>query len=556
MLLFLKEIIKHYMNQEEINILKVDDGLYGNRLRQNLFLSRNLFDYESNLIKAVAKLIRWDFILEDHKTFFKEEEKDQEVLLLSPPPEIIVNKELLARWLDFGMCFIEINNPQQLKVVTNAYLDVYSATGEKKYFLRALQFGRAVKGMFKARIEEFNRIGTGYIQRDIHPFWQDKILAVLISFCGLKRCKEDFTTFFMDQEANLAEKGDFSGARKTLDCQKTLQILKTDEVKIKCAELYMAEGDSWLEKNAATHYVGVADIYLKGFRKLHSVGNCEDLRKELLNRIEVQQVANNKILGSFGVNLLPEIDFEKLRLGWALLGVSDFNTAFYALLDFKMISAKEVNKLIEEEKAQGYYFNEMMDSVSLSSRGTQVGFLSGGDAIGQRIRMRLREFLLANIQALKLVMDVDGYKDADFIAGLMPQSSPFIEDERCRIFFKGLYAGFEHDFETAAYILTPQFEYAFKYLAINNDIQIVRYQDKQQFDNTMGGCLEKIRPLLSEDTFLELQSFLTDTNQLNFRNNLLHGISRPGMVKHFGKYVWWLALKMVFRPQELLKKLK
>ncbi len=68
----------------------------------------------------------------------------------------------------------------------------------------------------------------------------------------------------------------------------------------------------------------------------------------------------------------------------------------------------------------------------------------------------------------------------------------------------------------------------------------------------MGGCLGKIGPILAEDIFLELQDFLTETNGMNFRNNLLHGMTDPGMVDHYGKYVWWLVLKMVFRPEEFI----
>lgn len=538
------------MTADEIEFLSIEDGVYDNELRQSLFIARNVLGYESPLMSAVLKLIRWDLVLAQPVDFF--EVKEMEILSILPREGLIVNKELMARCLDIHMFGLEKKDAQNMKVTVESYLDVFSATGEKRFFLRALEIGRPMKGLFKSRTEEFYESGNRMIRDYPHPFWQDRILKVLNSFCTLERVRGGFEQFFYDQFRNFMENENFDNARKTLMCQQTLKILTEEVYKISCSEVYLAEGDSYLAKDPAGVYIGLADIYEKGYRKLHSVAGCEDLRKSLVRKLENQQQARNKILAAVGVNIFPKIDYEKLKLKWAFLGVTDFEKAFQALLNLPVISTKEVFKQTEQEKMEGHHFNEMTNSVALSNRGASVGFLTGEQAIGHRIRMRLREQLLADIQALKYVMDLNGIRDVESIARLMPESSPFLPEERNRIFFKGLYAGFQHDFQTAAYILVPQFEYIFKHLARNNEITIVRYHDKQQFDNTMGGCLEKILPVLTEDTFLELQSFLTDTNQSNFRNELLHGIIEPGMSQHLGKYVWWLALKMVFRPMELL----
>jgi hypothetical protein len=538
------------MTAEEKEFISLEDGVYDNELRQTLYFRKNILGYETPLISAVLKLARWDFILQNHIDFFNEEEG----LILSELPDLafLANKELLARWLDYVMLLEEKSKPLQQKIATLAYLDVFSSTGEKEYFLRSLEIGKPVKKMFKHRFEEFYETGSMFIRRDKYPFWQNRFLSVMISFSSIEKCQADFRQLFLDQIREFQTSNSFDNIRKTLKCLHTIKLLSPEAYKIRRAESYKAEGDYWVTEIPNGYNPHIADFYVSAFRELHSVRGCEDLRDAIAKKIDEQQLIKSKIIGNFGVNLFPTIDFHKLQMLLTLRGIADFESAFNALLDLPVISNQEVKDLAIEIKTQSYYHKELTDSVALSGRGADVGFLSGDAAIEHTIRMQLRERRLADIQALKFIMDLDGLKDREFIAGLMPDASPFLPIDRLRIFFSGIYEGFSHNFEAASYILVPQIENAFKHIARTNQVVVTRYQDKEQFDNTMGGCLSKIKPILTEDIFLELQDFLTETSGQNFRNNLLHGITDPGLVKHYGKYVWWLVLKMVFRPNEFI----
>lgn len=540
------------MTTEEKEFINIEDGLYDNLLRQALYVKKHLLGYETPVISSVLKLARWDFILEDPKEFFNDEERT--VLSELPDLTLLINKELLARWLDYVMLWYEKPNPIQLKTTALAYIAVFENTGDSKYYLRALEVGKLVKQIFKDRFEEFYSKGSMIIRRNRHPFWQNRILSVLTSFSTYEKCQSDFEQYLWDQHTAFLDESSFSEARKTLDCLKTLKLLTPNEYKIRRAVDYQAEGDHWVEKIQSGYSLNVADIYVKAFRELHSVGGCDDLRDSIAKKIKEQQLVKNKFLRTHGVNLIPKTDFPKLQLHLALKGITDFDSAFKELLDMAVISNEAVKAGVINIKKNSFYANEFANSVFLSEQGSNVGFLSGDDAIQHKVRMQLREKLLAKIQVLKFVMDLDSLKDQKFIAGLMPESSPFVPSNRAGIFFHGIFSGFRHDFQAAAYLLVPQIENAFKVIAETNQILVTRYQDKEQFDNTMGGCLLKIKPILSEDIFLELQNFLTETNGQNFRNKLLHGQSDPGMAQHYGKYVWWLVLKMIFRPDELIIK--
>ena len=540
------------MTVEEMEFISLEDGVYDNDLRQTLNFKKNILGYETPLVTAIITLAVWNVILQDHTQFFSDHEKQ----LLSELPDLnlLKNRELLARWLDYITRQSDRPNTLHIKIASQAYLDVYSSTGKKEYFIRALEIGRPVKKMFKHRFEEFYQTGSMYIQRDRFPFWQNRFLSVLISISSIERCRADFEQLLLDQIQEFKQSNFFENERKSIECLKTLNLLTSEEYKIGRAKCYQAEGDHWVAKIPEGYNPNIADFYVKAFRELHSVRDCEDLRDSLAKKIDTQQLIKSEIIGKVGVNLLPKIDFRKLQLQLTLRKITDFDSAFNELLDLPIISCQQVTQQVAEIKNKSYYHQEMMDSVSLSGRGANVGFQKGDASIEHTVRMQFRERHLADIQALKYVMDLDGSKDQEFIARLMPENSPFLPPDRLQIFFKGIYAGFTHNFETAAYLLVPQIENSFKHIARTNKVLITRYQDKEQFDNTMGGCLTKIKPLITEDIFVELQDFLTETSGQNFRNNLLHGITTPGMAKHYGKYVWWLVLKMVFRPREFIVK--
>lgn len=95
----------------------------------------------------------WNVILQDHTHFFSDQEK--QILSELPDLDLLTNKELLARWLDYLIRQSDRPNTLHKKIASQAYLDVYSSTGEKEYFIRALEIGRPVKKMFKDRFEEF-----------------------------------------------------------------------------------------------------------------------------------------------------------------------------------------------------------------------------------------------------------------------------------------------------------------------------------------------------------------------------------------------------------------
>jgi len=152
-----------------------------------------------------------------------------------------------------------------------------------------------------------------YIQRDRFPFWQNRFLSVLISISSLERRRADFKQLLLDQIQEFKHSNFFGNERKSIECLKTLNLLTSEEYKIRRAECYQAEGDHWVVKIPEGYNPNIVDFYVKAFRKLHSVRDCDDLRDSLAKKIDAQQLIKSEIIGKVGVNLLPKIDSANFR---------------------------------------------------------------------------------------------------------------------------------------------------------------------------------------------------------------------------------------------------
>jgi hypothetical protein len=193
------------------------------------------------------------------------------------------------------------------------------------------------------------------------------------------------------------------------------------------------------------------------------------------------------------------------------------------------------------------------EHVKLSPQGKPVGFKDGKDAKDNQTRLLLREYMIVLIKILKDIMDNYGTPDNRQVFELLLElKSPFIPPERTLLYAMGLGAGFSGNLIEAAHLLIPQLENSFRFLATTQGISVTNYGNGQeQLENTMGGTLQKITPITDKDLLAELQNFLLDGSSVNFRNELMHGLISPKLSEHYGYYLWWLSLKMIYQTKSM-----
>ncbi|MBZ4042284.1 DUF4209 domain-containing protein [Flavobacterium hibisci] len=151
-------------------------------------------------------------------------------------------------------------------------------------------------------------------------------------------------------------------------------------------------------------------------------------------------------------------------------------------------------------------------------------------------------------------MDCDKFIEKDIVMKLLFDSnSRFVPENRIYMFMEGIYAGFCNNYILAAHILIPQIENSFKFVLEQNDKFTTRYAEDKQSDNTLGAFLNSdkgegmLKDICSQNLFEELSDFLINSKSTNFRNELCHGLMEPFLIEHYGKYLWWLSLKMIIQ---------
>ena len=147
-------------------------------------------------------------------------------------------------------------------------------------------------------------------------------------------------------------------------------------------------------------------------------------------------------------------------------------------------------------------------------------------------------------------MDVFQMLDRENVFHSINQAkSRFIPEDRSYVFAEGLGEGFENNYIACAHILMPQLENSFRYIALQNGVQTTKWAASLQHQNIFGGCLEKIKEFTDSNLYQELHHFFVDSD-MNFRNELCHGLMPPPLIDYYGPYFWWLTLKLVFQTEQ------
>ena len=62
-----------------------------------------------------------------------------------------------------------------------------------------------------------------------------------------------------------------------------------------------------------------------------------------------------------------------------------------------------------------------------------------------------------------------------------------------------------------------------------------------------------LQGVIEEEILYEIESFLNHGIDVNFRNNLSHGLLTPFEIEKYGIYLWWICLKLYFEEKNMIK---
>jgi len=99
----------------------------------------------------------------------------------------------------------------------------------------------------------------------------------------------------------------------------------------------------------------------------------------------------------------------------------------------------------------------------------------------------------------------------------------------------------------------PQLEHTLHNIAEIKNGNITTLERKRQESPSLGAIFPMLQNIIKEEALFEIESFLQSGIDVNFRNNLLHGLLTPFEIEKYGVYLWWICLRIYFDGNSLLE---
>jgi hypothetical protein len=138
--------------------------------------------------------------------------------------------------------------------------------------------------------------------------------------------------------------------------------------------------------------------------------------------------------------------------------------------------------------------------------------------------------------------------------------SPIIPKGYKNNFAKGLFHGYNNDFTSALYILTPQIETLVRYHLKQSGVNTIN-KDKNGIETENGlNTLIKYKEfamIFEHDVAFEIEALFCSSFGYNVKNNLSHGLLNDDESSSiYSIYAWWFCLKIAFNAFWNTKKIE
>jgi len=471
------------------------------------------------------------------------------------------NIEVIARWKEYLFKIGDKEKKQHLLDSVNLYLEIYKKQTSYKYLIHALSLVRIAKGIFKNDIDCLYLKSKQAIEDVEYPAIQKQIISEIVSICPLK-VKSDFEDFFRKKIKERQKQNDYSSVEHLIESLFLIKSLSSKERKILLAENYEKEGD-WQsnDKKENTYYPTILLTYEKALRNLKGIDCNDEFRKRIEDKVVAEQKEQVKMHTAFSIsNLGISEEQHTVTNGFGdrfikLYKVKDFSTGLNALLS---IPEDLFSQFTNQQTNDKYTLNKFFSGSSrIDRKGKTVGRTSTEKSQIIMQRGIFRECLMNALIKTKWIMNEDKEISKNLIYYFIFNkcTNPIIPNNRKIIFSEGIFAGFQNDFIVSTHLLLPQIENSLKLLADKCNLLTAKIYEDLQHDNTLGGILDKLIEIHDCEMLQELKDFLVETNSINFRNEVAHGISEPSQIDYYGIYLWWLSLRLLIDKDKIFDKM-
>ena len=465
------------------------------------------------------------------------------------------NAEIKAYCLD--LCVKNRKDKRQMKrAASDAYYELYNKTHHSPWFLvRAVAARYYVNGQDEEFIQKVCR-AVG----EVHGNWQEKIAKGLV-----KNCKSDLSPYARALEDRInayVSSHDFHAARAVLDALICLKTMSSETYHARKAKLFEDEYDYLVETQKENEYKMKVDQIQEAYREICKVKTTQ---QEAHDRIRRKMIAEQKLFSElmpiFGAKVryeVPDSLVEKVDKHLEEDPMDSPEKLIAALGTMKFPMPSHVSKLGKAlVEAHPMLYMSFGASVATGEVGQTIGRAGPEDSLKIEAHRHLRvrnQYVSKRFVADFLEKEVD-FDENDLGQGIIDGiKASYVEESRKVLWAKGIVMGCKGDMICAAHLLMPQIERALVKKAQDCCGDLTNYERDRHDQIGIDKALSALKPFLKGVLYDELNFFLINGADVNFRNRLAHGIMDPFSIIREGCYLWWLAIKMAFCENELFKK--
>lgn len=460
------------------------------------------------------------------------------------------NKEIVARWNDYKFMVMKENKVSHIQKAVESYLEIYKEVKEVEYMQRALTLIKKAKSIFKDQIEAFTDYSIKEIKQ-VESSHSKLSLTKSSLFLNQKKFLGELKDYFEDLKMRSFNSNNYSDTKNYIETLSVIKFYTKEKYKIQLALCFEAEADQYnSKKEDNTYYPKILSLYIQSLKELIGVKESLSIKNRLEKKIKKEQLIYSEMLQSAGIKFNNSLKRETFNS----LGVKDFKSGYQTIISLPILPNEKTNY---KKPFLSQFFK---DYIHLNNKGAVTGIGDEQTYNFNFSRNWNRNNLISIIREIKIIMDFDKIISKELVYSLLEKSkSKFIPPNRMYLFAEGLYQGFTNNFIISTHILLPQIENSLKDIIEQNGRNTTRFTDDIQNDNTLGSILtiDKSNKMLdgicNRDLLVELNNFLVDGNNINFRNQVCHGLMEPFLIDYFGIYLWWLTLKMSVKTKELFK---
>lgn len=409
-------------------------------------------------------------------------------------------------------------------------------------------------------VRDFKAINTEVFLQDVmsvihecfdHPFWIKEVVSSLKRSFSVDKLK-DLSDYIESRKNQSRDNNRYREEREYLQAQRLLQTVTEYEFHKEMALIFEKEADKTANNKVEnTYYPNLVEVYQEAYNEIFQI---KKLEPEIFGRIEKKLLLERseflKMLSSYGIKKIievPETFIKSVEDSIVSINITNFMQTISLLCSIPFVTMKEVNSY-ENAVKKASILHSMFGHTQLDENGNKVGHTSPEEGLRIEAHVYFRQKRIYIISRYILLHQCSKIKSSEDLVYLyLSDKKPlYIKNDNLIFWAKGINAGLNGDFITASYVLMPQLErFLYNIVEINNG-NFTTLEKKRQLPHTLGAILPELKSEFRDEVHYEINSFLQGETDVNFRNNLLHGIYTPFEVESYGRYLWWLCIKIYF----------